>query len=641
MNRSLFWCKTNVWLTYSGGCFSFMCNCFADFCQVLILLPNTEWQRLITRMRAKLIITFTAIIYLLIFIPIPIYNTNFQPSSGAYVSVLTLLLFTLIWYNFQQFLRRRHCIEGVVTRMMLIQMSSILISGIPADIFVCYIMVTQSMLKTRVRVSYEFLILVILTLFTFLTNAEEIVAPISKNEMYLNYVKQAIARILMGTLRVVATQQKLTPNESLAVFFHSSNADSLNLMNDLLRRYIQTCYDEFCWIYDDVYINTTIPLKEALDLSGDHYIFTLLTLLLFTLIWYNFQQFLRRRHCIEGVVTRMMLIQMSSILISGVPAAEEIVAPISKNEIYLDYVKQATVGILMGGLRVVATQQKLTPNESLAVFFHPSNTDSLNLINDLLRKYIQTCCDEFCWIYDDVYINTTIPLKEALDLNGAHYIFSHFNKIFRNSRSNLTPGSKHLNCLAICTAINYMPLLFSTIFTQYKEHCLVGTRSSHDGNWSEAEKNVVRVILQELVQKSIDWLNTNKQEELKKMPFVCQEDDSCNQNWDLFNFSQNKQVIAVANIKTVREPHKWWHHRWVKITGISIIVLIVFAVILALVLNFVVFTPKKSETSSTIATTSSPPLATTISTPSSLSTTTPLVTSTTTQHAGKVQSNVF
>ncbi|CAF4076603.1 unnamed protein product, partial [Adineta steineri] len=29
MNRSLFWCKTNAWLTYSGGCFSFMCNCFA------------------------------------------------------------------------------------------------------------------------------------------------------------------------------------------------------------------------------------------------------------------------------------------------------------------------------------------------------------------------------------------------------------------------------------------------------------------------------------------------------------------------------------------------------------------------------------------------------------------------------------
>ncbi|CAF1061485.1 unnamed protein product [Adineta steineri] len=177
---------------------------------------------------------------------------------------------------------------------------------------------------------------------------------------------------------------------------------------------------------------------------------------------------------------------------------------------YSDYVKQATVGILMGASRVVATQQKLTPNESLAVFFHSSNADSLNLMNDLLRKYIQTCCDEFCSVYDDVYINTTISLKEGLDLNGHHYIFSHFNKIFQNSRSNLTPGPKHPNCLAMCTSVNYMPLLFSTIFTQYKEHCLVGPRSSHDGKWSEAEKNVVRVILQELVQKSIDWLNTNK-----------------------------------------------------------------------------------------------------------------------------------
>ncbi|CAF0856181.1 unnamed protein product [Adineta steineri] len=41
---------------------------------------------------------------------------------------------------------------------------------------------------------------------------------------------------------------------------------------------------------------------------------------------------------------------------------------------------------------------------------------------------------------------------------------------------------------------------------------------------------------------------------------------------------------------------KWWHRRWVKITGISVIVLIIVAVILALVLIFVVFAPKKSET---------------------------------------------
>lgn len=41
----------------------------------------------------------------------------------------------------------------------------------------------------------------------------------------------------------------------------------------------------------------------------------------------------------------------------------------------------------------------------------------------------------------------------------------------------------------------------------------------------------------------------NKQEELEKMPFVCKEDDICNQNWDLFNFPADKQAIAVQNIK--------------------------------------------------------------------------------------------
>ncbi|CAF1208564.1 unnamed protein product [Adineta steineri] len=83
-------------------------------------------------------------------------------------------------------------------------------------------------------------------------------------------------------------------------------------------------------------------------------------------------------------------------------------------------------------------------------------------------------------------------------------------------------------------------------------------------------------------------------------------------------------LVTVNN-----EPHKWWHRRWVKIISISVTVLIVFAVVIALVLNFVVFAPKKSQTGAT-APTSSSSLTTTISTPPSLSTTTPLVTSTTT-----------
>ncbi|CAF4414826.1 unnamed protein product, partial [Adineta steineri] len=59
--------------------------------------------------------------------------------------------------------------------------------------------------------------------------------------------------------------------------------------------------------------------------------------------------------------------------------------------------------------------------------------------------------------------------------------------------------------------------------------------------------------------------------------------------------------------------HKWWHRRWVKIIGIFIIILIIFAVTLTLMLNFVIFAPNKSETSTTIATSSSPLTTTTVS----------------------------
>ncbi|CAF1482574.1 unnamed protein product [Adineta steineri] len=69
-------------------------------------------------------------------------------------------------------------------------------------------------------------------------------------------------------------------------------------------------------------------------------------------------------------------------------------------------------------------------------------------------------------------------------------------------------------------------------------------------------------------------------------------------------------------------PHKWWHRRWVKITGISVIVLIVFAVILALVLIFVVFAPKKSETIITVTTSSSVPVTLTTTSPQTTAMTT-------------------
>ena len=86
---------------------------------------------------------------------------------------------------------------------------------------------------------------------------------------------------------------------------------------------------------------------------------------------------------------------------------------------------------------------------------------------------------------------------------------------------------------------------------------------------------------------------------------------------------------------------KWWHHRWVKVIGITLIILIVFSVTFGLILKLVILAPKKSET---ITTATSSPLTTIQSTTTTslttITTTTLLsTTTTTTQQSGKLWSN--
>ncbi|CAF1193560.1 unnamed protein product, partial [Didymodactylos carnosus] len=57
----------------------------------------------------------------------------------------------------------------------------------------------------------------------------------------------------------------------------------------------------------------------------------------------------------------------------------------------------------MGAVRVVASQQKLSPNNAIAEFFKPENKENaLQLMFQLLFKYIQDCCDEYCGTCYDV-----------------------------------------------------------------------------------------------------------------------------------------------------------------------------------------------------------------------------------------------
>ncbi|CAF1324968.1 unnamed protein product [Adineta steineri] len=193
LEQSLFWCKINLWLTYSSGCFSFMCYCFAAFSQFLLTLPKIKWQRLITPIRAQIMILLTALIWLLIFIPLPIFYNHIQISTtitcinlnsfiNLYAScgiiigyygipiLLILILFSLTWYNMRQLLIRRRSLEGAVTRMMLIQMNIILMSGIPAGICIIYILSTQYYSKPPLRTAYEYVVGISIVLFTFFTN---------------------------------------------------------------------------------------------------------------------------------------------------------------------------------------------------------------------------------------------------------------------------------------------------------------------------------------------------------------------------------------------------------------------------------------------------------------------------------------
>jgi len=194
-----------------------MCSCFAALSQFLITSSKMTWQRLITRIRAQLMILLTAIIYLLIFIPLPIYYnpirttttvacTSSLPIISRYISycvivnyyflpiVLISILFCLTWYNLKQVLRRRHRLEGAVTRMMLIQMSVLLISGIPVGIVLSYTLATQYYTKTLLRLAYEYIILLILLLFSYFTNGISFWIFLFASKTFRKHIKEFISK---------------------------------------------------------------------------------------------------------------------------------------------------------------------------------------------------------------------------------------------------------------------------------------------------------------------------------------------------------------------------------------------------------------------------------------------------------------
>lgn len=84
--------------------------------------------------------------------------------------IIILIFFCLTSYNLKRYLIKNRNLENSVVRMMLIQMSLLILSGIPAAGFILYILITQFQSRTLLRLFYENLINLVLTLFTFLTS---------------------------------------------------------------------------------------------------------------------------------------------------------------------------------------------------------------------------------------------------------------------------------------------------------------------------------------------------------------------------------------------------------------------------------------------------------------------------------------
>jgi len=214
MTRSLFLCKTNYWITYSSGCFSFMCNCFAALGQYLITLPRARWHRLITRVRALIMILLTAFFWLSLFFPLVVSFTLGTTSNTCSASplitnygsccqiigyyllpmILIVICFCLTRANLTRIRRRFRTLDAAVTRMMLIQMSILLINGIPSASFLIYLLATIYVPKTQLQSIYEILITYIVILAAFVTNGSSFWIYITASTAFRKNIKEYFSK---------------------------------------------------------------------------------------------------------------------------------------------------------------------------------------------------------------------------------------------------------------------------------------------------------------------------------------------------------------------------------------------------------------------------------------------------------------
>lgn len=210
---SIVYCKVR-WLFGRWGLnMAFTCRCLASIDRFLTTSSNPHYRRLFTVQRARILVIIFSTSYLAICVPDCIYYSGYSCTAStnarfvykqfiAYfnliitniLSVFVLAIFSMLTgYNLRSSrLKRRNHLQAQVNRMMLAEFVLAFITILPNFVYNIYVQVTQSMVKTQLRLAQETLWSTVSTIVSFTMNVGTLYVYLIVSPAYRRNVRTAL-----------------------------------------------------------------------------------------------------------------------------------------------------------------------------------------------------------------------------------------------------------------------------------------------------------------------------------------------------------------------------------------------------------------------------------------------------------------
>ena len=210
---SIVYCKIR-WLFGRWGLnMAFTCRCLASIDRFLTTSRNPHYRCLFTMQRARILVIIFSISYLAICVPDCIYYSGYSCTAStsarfvykqfiAYfnliitniLSVCVLATFSMLtWYNLRSSrLKRRDHLQAQVNRMMLAEFALAFITTLPNFVYNIYVQVTQSMVKTQLRLAQETLWSTVSAIISFTMNIGTLYVYLIVSPAYRRNVRTAL-----------------------------------------------------------------------------------------------------------------------------------------------------------------------------------------------------------------------------------------------------------------------------------------------------------------------------------------------------------------------------------------------------------------------------------------------------------------